>query len=150
MSAGNLFFLDSNVLIYGFDSRDMLKQQSARDWVSAVWGAGTGRLSWQVLHEFCVNATKAGVPAPIAREAVRAFVEWGPVDSNALLVARAWHWMDSAHIGYWDALIVAAAEISDCRYVLSEDLQDRRVFESTRVVNPFRAQPAEFGLARPA
>jgi len=43
-----------------------------------------------------------------------------------------------AQISYWDALIVAAALLSGCDTLYTEDLQHGRVFEGQLiVVNPF-------------
>lgn len=45
---------------------------------------------------------------------------------------------DQAGISYWDALIVAAALLSGCDTLYSEDFQHGRVFEDRlTVVNPF-------------
>jgi predicted nucleic acid-binding protein len=51
--------------------------------------------------------------------------------------------MDAAHISYWDAMIVGAAELSQCRWLLTEDLQDGRSFDTVTVINPFRLFPEE-------
>ena len=40
-------------------------------------------------------------------------------------------------ISYWDALIVAAAERSDCGKLLSEDLKSDQRYHGIVVVNPF-------------
>lgn len=38
----------------------------------------------------------------------------------------------------WDALIVAAALLSECEILYSEDMQDKQVFEDKlTVINPF-------------
>lgn len=44
-------------------------------------------------------------------------------------------------VSFWDALIVAAAERTKCRYLLSEDFQTGREFGSITVVSPFEASP---------
>ena len=54
--------------------------------------------------------------------------------------------MDRAGIPYWDSLIVAAAEVAGCSYLLSEDFQEGRKFGSVTVVNPFHSSPSELGL----
>jgi predicted nucleic acid-binding protein len=42
-------------------------------------------------------------------------------------------------VSIWDALIVRAAQRSACAVLLTEDLQDGRVFDGVEVVvNPFR------------
>jgi predicted nucleic acid-binding protein len=147
MSDVDLFFIDTNVHVYAFDAGNLLKQRQTRKWLDAIWRAGAGRVSWQVLHEFYVNATKgAGIPAPAARSVVLALAEWSPMDSSQGLVHRAWHWIDVAHLSYWDALIMAGAELSGCRYLLSEGFQAERNFEGVTVVNPFLSSPSDFGL----
>jgi predicted nucleic acid-binding protein len=41
------------------------------------------------------------------------------------------------HFSFWDSLIVQAAVVSKCEFLLSEDFQDRQVIESLTIVNPF-------------
>jgi predicted nucleic acid-binding protein len=68
MSAGERFFVDTNVLLYSLDPIDRGKQRSAQRWLAALWEEVSGSLSWQVLHEFYVNAIrKVGVPKTKAR-----------------------------------------------------------------------------------
>jgi predicted nucleic acid-binding protein len=40
-------------------------------------------------------------------------------------------------ISFWDALIVSAAQVGGCRYLLTEVLQETQMFENLTVVNPF-------------
>jgi predicted nucleic acid-binding protein len=147
MPAGDRFFVDTNVLLYDSDPADPDKQRRARLWVQTLWEHGAGVLSWQVLHEFYVNATrKLRSSASQARSIVAAFTLWQPVDTSDVMVQRAWYWMDDAGLPYWDALILAAAERRGCAWLLSEDFQAGRKLGAVTIVNPFRALPAEFGL----
>ena len=73
MNAGDGFFVDSNLLLYYIDPGDAAKRERATEWLEALWMAGSGRLSWQVLHEFYWNAVKKMRLAPAAaREIVEA------------------------------------------------------------------------------
>jgi predicted nucleic acid-binding protein len=146
MSAGaDRFFVDTNVLLYCLDSRDVAKQRAARRWCDVLWQRGSGRLSWQVLNEFYANATKRmQVPATVARETTEAYCEWQPSDLTRSLLRRAWHWVDRADASYWDALILASAENAGCRWLLSEDFQADRQYEAVRAINPFYRRPEEF------
>jgi predicted nucleic acid-binding protein len=100
-----------------------------------------------VLHEFYVNAVrKLGTPAQKARATVDAFALWHPVDTSLGLIQRAWFWMDSAQLSYWDSLIVAAAERSGCAWLMSEDFQTGRKLGTVTVMNPLHTHPHEFGL----
>jgi predicted nucleic acid-binding protein len=138
-------------LLYLTDARDLDKQARAAEWLDQLWREGNGSISWQVLHEFYVNAVgKLGVAPGEARFLAGTFLEWHPVDSSPQLLERAWHWLDEAHISYWDALIVAAAELSGCAVLLSEDFQAGRKFGGVEIVNPFaQPEPRRRGGERP-
>ena len=148
MSAAERFFFDTNVLIYWLDPAEGNKYQSARRWVAAVWPGAVGRISWQVLNEFYVNAVrKVRAPAGDVRAMVEAFAQWQPTGFGLGVVQRAWYWADKTGVHYWDSLIVASAEAAGCAYLLSEDFQTGRKFGDVTVVNPFRTGPEEFGLS---
>jgi predicted nucleic acid-binding protein len=147
MLADDLFFTDTNILLYSTDATDPFKQETARRWLELLWDRGSGRISWQVLHEFYSNAVKKfRTPSPKAREVVETFMLWKPVDTSPELIRRAWHWTDTARLSYWDGLIVGAAEYGGCRWLLSEDMQTGRKLGEVTIVNPFKAKPQDFGL----
>ena len=139
----DLFFVDTNVLLYSVDVSDMAKHERARKWMEALWSTASGRLSWQVLDEFYSNAVgKQGSAA--ARENVDALALWQPADFGLPLLHRAWYWSDQTGVAYWDSLIIAAAEATGCRYLLSEDFQAGQKFGEISVVHPFNADPAAY------
>jgi len=141
-AADNLLFVDTNVLLYNVDDRDPAKQRAAHLWLDTLWEWGNVRVSWQVLNEFYFNATKKiGAPQAVARRLMETYVQWKPLDFSLPLLQRGWYWQDHADIRYWDALILAAAERSNCRWLLSEDFQDGRKYGSVQAVNPFRTEP---------
>jgi len=145
---GNLVFADANVILYAMTTGDAQKHSLARDWMSALWASSMGRVSWQVLCEFYVNAVrKAGMPIADARRAVKSLTLWNPLEISFGLVERAWHWEDKAHVSWWDALIIAAAERAGCRWLLTEDLQHGRQFGAVHVVSPFRTKPEDLDLS---
>jgi len=142
------FFVDSNLLLYYIDPQDVGKQARAAEWLDHLWLSGTGRLSWQVLHEFYWNAVKKMRLEPAAaRQIVEDLAHWKPVDTSIGLIQQAWHWMDSAQIPYWDALIVAAAQRSGAAYLLSEDFQSGRDYEGVCVLDPFAHSPGSHNPA---
>lgn len=139
---GDSVFVDTNVLLYSFDTRHAAKRAQAGHWLDYLWRSGEGRLSWQVLHEFYSNAIlKLGAPALEAREAVSLFSRWRPGGMEFAVVERSWYWMDQAHLSYWDSLILASAERLGCALLLSEDFQSGSSYEGVRVVNPFEQPP---------
>jgi predicted nucleic acid-binding protein len=139
------FFVDSNLLLYLVDPRDELKQARASEWLEKLWMTGTGRLSWQVLHEFYWNAVKKmRLETGLARGMVDDLANWRPVENSLGLVRQAWDWMDTAQLPYWDALIIAATQHCGARFLLSEDFQSDRQFDQVRVINPFTHPVSEF------
>lgn len=135
-------FVDSNVLLYALDQRDQQKQKSARAWRSELWVSRRGRISFQVLNEFYVNAIRI---QPAAYNAIRAEIrdlfQWNPVPLDAALLELGWKIQDRYRLSHWDALIVAAAKTASCLYLLSEDFQPGQKLDGIQIVNPFLKDP---------
>src|SRR5258708_20447109 len=84
-------FVDSNIFLYAIDDADLKKQQAARHWRSELWRSRRGRISFQVLGEFYVNAVRKQPAArDEARSEVRDLPAWNPVVADAALLDRAW------------------------------------------------------------
>jgi predicted nucleic acid-binding protein len=136
------YFVDSNILVYARDIADSAKQERANHWVEELWAAGTGRLSFQVLVE-CYSALtrKRRMPTLQARAYVESFLFWDPVVVDANLLELAWPVQARFGFNWWDSLIVAAAHLSDCDYLLSEDLQPGQDIGGVVILNPFDTAP---------
>ncbi len=137
-------FVDTNVLVYASDARDAAKKQRALEWLQHLWGAGSGRISTQVLQEYYSTVTRKLSP-PMPRKRARAdivnLLSWNPLVIGDTVIQRAWSIEDRFAVSWWDALIVAAAQISGCDVLLTEDLQDGQLFDSVQVVDPFGQRP---------
>lgn len=135
-------FVDSNIFLYAVDDADPRKQQVARDWRAELWKSRLGRVSFQVLNEFYVNAMRLKPAASDeARAEVRDLLAWKPVVVDAAVLERGWKLQDRYRLSYWDALIVAAAKTASCGFLLTEDLQDGQKLDGVEVVNPFLRGP---------
>lgn len=137
-------FVDSNVLVYARDSSESAKQPKAADWMKRLWRSRSGRVSYQVLTEFYVTVTRKlspGLSADLARRDVRALLAWHPVPIEGPVLHAAWDVERRFRIPFWDALIVGAAQVAECEYLLTEDLQDGQKLGDVRVVNPFVRSP---------
>jgi predicted nucleic acid-binding protein len=82
---------------------------------------------------------QARLPSEQARADVRDLLAWRPVSVGTELLEAGWSVEDRFGLSCWDALIVAAARIAGCEYLLTEDLQHGVELEGLRVVSPFRA-----------
>jgi predicted nucleic acid-binding protein len=135
-------FVDSNVFLYAMDQANLKKQEAARNWRAELWKNRRGRISFQVLNEFYVNAVRKLPEArDEARSEVRDLLAWNPVTADAALLEAGWKIQDRYRLSYWDALIVAAAKTSLCGYLLTEDLQDGQKLEGIEVLDPFVRGP---------
>src|ERR1022692_208608 len=117
-------FVDTNVLIYAHDVDAKAKHEIAKRVLSELWRERTGALSLQVLQEFYVNVTRK-IPTPLSKRAARPVVEsytaWC-IETTPAEIATAFRLEDDCRIGFWDALIVAAAVKCSAARILSEDL----------------------------
>jgi predicted nucleic acid-binding protein len=136
-------FVDSNILLYAVDDADPRKQRVARDWRAELWKSRLGRVSFQVLNEFYVNAVRLKPAASDeARAEVRDLLAWNPVVTDASVIERGWKLQDRYQLSFWDSLIVAAVKTAACGFLLTEDLQDGQKLDGVEVVNPFLRAPA--------
>ena len=132
-------FVDTNVLVYLFDSDAPEKQSRARDLVREE----RDRLvvSVQVLGEFYVTVTrKLAVPLSVAAaaQAVDVLCELQVQALHPSLVRSAVRRSQSSRLSYWDALIVETALNAGADVLFTEDLQDGQAIDSLRIINPFR------------
>jgi predicted nucleic acid-binding protein len=143
-------FVDANVLVYFRDASEARKQQRASEWMAWLWETRRGRVSFQVLHEFYVTVTqklRPGMEHQAARRDARNLLVWDPVVADSVMMEGAWALQDRFGLPWWDALIVSAAQVGGCRYLLSEDLQDRQDFAGVRVVDPFAWRPEQLVMS---
>src|SRR5262249_5385557 len=135
-----LVFVDTNVFVYRRDAGYPAKQTVAADWISRLWRERTGRTSMQVVSEYYVTLTRKLVPRIDAADAwgdVEDLLSWQPAVLDDKLIRVARDVAQRHHLSWWDSMIVASAQIQDCRLLLSEDLQDGGDYGGVIVRNPF-------------
>src|SRR4051812_43420205 len=105
-------------------SMPLLNTTSLDGVLQELWSERTRTLSTQVLQEFYMNVTRK-IASPLSKKSARAVVSsyaiWC-VDMTSEEVSAAFQIEDEAHIGFWDALIVAVAVKAGADRILSEDL----------------------------
>jgi predicted nucleic acid-binding protein len=134
--SGDKHFFDTNVVLYLL-SADQAKADRAEELL-----AEGGIISVQVLNEFATVASrKLGMSWPEIREVldqvrVVSIVEPLSVETHehGLVVA------ERNGLSLYDSLIVAAALLSGCSTLYSEDMQHGQIIEGQLTIcNPFRA-----------
>ena len=129
-------FADTNVVVYAFAKDD------AKIAVAEGILEKQPTISVQVISEFLnVCRIKLGMDMPTRHKLARELIAGCSVVAlEPRVVEKAMEVETQAQISYWDALIVAAALLSGCDTLYTEDLQHGRTFDGQlTVVNPFVA-----------
>ncbi len=134
MSGARTAFIDTNVIVYLL-SADRAKAERAEKLIAAG-----GIVSVQVLNEFvAVGRRKAGLDWPDIREVLTA------VRANCTVAAlttevheRALTIAETTNLHIYDATILAAAAVNNCKIVYSEDLSHNQTIDGVRITNPFK------------
>ncbi len=137
MSA-ELWFVDTNVLVYVFDDDSPAKQRIARRLLEER--ADQIVVSTQVLGEFYVTVTRKLARPLTAEQAIEALDALCVLPVRGLgvdMVRSAVRRSASSQVSYWDALIIESALDARATVLLTEDLQDGQEFGPLRVINPF-------------
>lgn len=133
--------MDTHVLVYAYDRHDSRKQQIAQALLTEGIAKENAVLSIQVLGEF-YNVVTRQIKEPMtpdeAHNAVLLFGNLPVQDIDFAMVKRAIDTHKVYRISYWDALVVAAAERTGCRQILTEDLNDGQKYHGVFASNPFR------------
>ena len=135
--------LDSNILIYAELQPESAKGKRAADLI--LRAAHDGVIPVQVLGEF-LRFVQRRVPAAF-EEAIRqaaiyqaAFVT--PPTTEAIMNKASG--LAHAHgMQLWDCVVCAASSDAGAKVLMTEDMQDGRVFDGLRLVDPFAAANAE-------
>jgi predicted nucleic acid-binding protein len=133
-----LCFVDANVLVYAHQAAESLKRERASEWLDLLWRERRGRLSAQVISEvYAVLRRQSRHPADLLWDELQSYFRWNPLPVSAEVLRRGREVEERYRLSWWDSLIVAAAQILECRTLLTEDLQDGQAFGHLRVRNPF-------------
>ncbi len=132
-------FLDTNVLAYACDADQPAKRDRARALLKEVSRDTPPCVSTQVMQEFFVTVTRKMGVAPLqAKRIILSFRHMETVLVDMEDINRAIDGSVIWQISFWDALILASARKAHCAVLYSEDLSDGQVYDTVRVVNPFR------------
>ena len=134
------YFIDTNIIVYAHDSDYPDKQISAQKIIFDGMRGNKGVISAQVLSELFVTITKKikqKYSVPAAKHEILLLSHLSVVDIDYDLVIRAVSTQNQYQLSYWDSLIVAAAERSDCDTLYSEDLSHGQKYFGIKCINPF-------------
>ena len=137
---GNKIFLDTNIIVYAFDSSAKRKHEIAKKILIDLWDSSQGLLSTQVLQEFYVTATQK-IPKPLDRnlaiQTIKDLLRWDVVVNDGGAIIKAIDIQARYKYSFWDAMIIQAAIKGGAELMLSENLDSNRKILGIAIKNPF-------------
>lgn len=134
-------FLDTNILVYSFDSGNPEKCNRAKKLIASGL-SGNSCISFQVVQEFCNAALRKFEPvmdgAALREYQDRVLFPLCTVWPDEQLYREAVLVRTDTGFSWYDSLIVASALRAKVLVLYSEDLQHGRNYSGLRIVDPFR------------
>ena len=137
-------FVDTNIALYAVSTypEDERKQLIAETLLTQE--SDSLAISIQVLGEFYTQATRPSRPGSLsheeAMEAIEDLRRFHVEPLTAVTFEKAMQYRELFLLSYWDCLILAAAKLSGCDAVYSEDMSASQDYDGIRVINPFGAE----------
>lgn len=135
--------VDTNILVYRFDSRFPGKQKVATDVLRRGIVEDSVRVPHQAIVEFVAAVTRAIhgrvilERADALREAEEYVSQFPVLYPNEAILRSAMRGCAAYQLSWFDAHLWAYAEHYGLAEILTEDLQHDRLYGTVRVVNPF-------------
>lgn len=132
-------FLDTNILVYAVETGGPDPDKS--NIALGLTRRSEVTLSVQVLGEFYRAVTSPKRASPMTHDEAVAWIQlWKRHDVRSLTVPHvdlALEISSRFQINYYDALILAAAQLAGCKAIYSEDLNAGQDYGGLQVQNPF-------------
>ena len=135
--------IDTNILVYAYDTSEGNKHKASRKLLKTVWEEGGGIVCLQNLMEFFVVITKK-VENPISIRDAKTLVEdilksnsWKIIDRDTDTLLKAIDIVFEYRIHLWDALIVACMKENDIVEIVTENKIDFEKIPEIKVAIPF-------------
>jgi predicted nucleic acid-binding protein len=133
-----VIFIDTNILVYAYDTDAGKKHEQAKTKILSLWEQELPPwISIQVLQELLVTLQRKGVPLKAARELVEGYLQWNVVENDAALLREGIKLQEAYKVSFWDALILAATVHAGAEMLLSEDFNNGQIYSGVKAVNPF-------------
>ena len=138
-----LSLVDTNILVYRFDSRFPEKQAIATDLLRRGIAERSLRVPHQAIIEFVAASTRSRGTAPILelndarREAEEMLAQFDVLYPNESVLRLALRGSAAYQLSWFDANLWAYAEHFALDRILSEDFEHQRMYGAVTVINPF-------------
>jgi predicted nucleic acid-binding protein len=135
--------IDTNILVYAYDTSQGEKYKKARELIEKIWKEGGGVITIQNMAEFVFVVTrKVQNPIPISEakrivEGIRSSAKWRILDRNIETFLKGIELYENLQIPFWDAQIASVLLDNGVGIIVTEDKDFEKV-RGIKVINPFR------------
>ena len=135
------FFLDTNIFVYSFDKDSQSKSKKSQYLIKSALGSANGTISFQVIQEF-LNVSTSKFKHPLSISDARKYLEnvlfpLCEVFPSFTFYRKSMDLKEKTNYSFYDCLIIYAALEADCKYLLTEDLDNGRKIGKLTIINPF-------------
>ncbi len=135
--------IDTNILVYAYDTSEGEKHRISRDILKQIWKEGGGVVCLQNLMEFFVVITRK-VENPVDIADAKVIVEdflksnnWRIIDRDVETFLNAIDLVSEHEIHLWDAVIASCMKENDITEIVTEDKEDFEKIPGIKVTVPF-------------
>ena len=134
-----MVFIDTNVWVYALSAPDHSKKNVAVELIAKLYRDDSICVSSQVLKEFANFAFKKTRKSASEINAMLSKIgSYTFVADTKELIAEGVIGKEKWHVGFYDALMIAAANKMGCATVFTEDLNSGQKYGNVTAVNPFQ------------
>ena len=132
-------FIDTNVWIYALTEQDHARKKIAAELISKTYLEDTICVNAQVLKEFANFAFKrTRKSADEINAMLKKMSSYSFVPDTKELVMQAVVLKERYDVGFYDSLMLSAANKAKCDVIYTEDLNSGQKYGTVTAINPFK------------
>lgn len=132
-------FIDTNVWVYALTEQDHARKKIAAELISKTYLEDTICVNAQVLKEFANFAFKrTKKSADEINVMLKKMASYSFVPDTKELVMQAVALKERYDVGFYDSLMLSAANKAKCDVIYTEDLNSGQKYGTVTAINPFK------------
>ena len=138
--------IDTNILVYAYDTSEDIKHEIAKELLKQVWQNGGGVVCVQNLMEFFVVVTKkVSFPLPVsdAKTIIDDIIKsdsWRVIDRDINTFLDAIDIVSNTAVHLWDATIAACMKENGITHIVTENAKDFEKIPDIQIIYPFQEE----------
>ena len=133
-----MVFIDTNIWVYALSAQNHAKKKVAVNLIAKSYRDDVICVSSQVLKEFANFAFKKTTKSAAEINAMLTKIgSYSFVADTKELIADGVIGKETWQVGFYDALMIAAANKAGCSTIFTEDLNNGQKYGNVTAVNPF-------------